>query len=106
MTSLRDIVAVSVVAEHRLRLRFEDGVEGELDIASEVPFRGVFGPLADPSFFAQVRVDPELGTIVWPNGADLDPAVLYARITVATLDVSLTRTVRSSPAAPLPALSP
>ncbi len=36
-----------------------------------------FDPLADPDFFAQVRVDDELGTVVWPNGADLDPLVLH-----------------------------
>jgi hypothetical protein len=37
--------------------------------------------LKDGREFAKVRVDPELGTIVWPNGADLDPDVLYAEIT-------------------------
>ena len=39
---------------------------------------GVFEPLLDPAFFAQVRVDPVLCTVVWPNGADLCPDVLYA----------------------------
>ena len=34
-------------------------------------------PLRDPDYFAQVRVDPEAGTIVWPNGVDLDPQVLH-----------------------------
>ena len=37
--------------------------------------------MRDPAYFAQVRVDPELGTVVWPNGAELDPDVLYARLT-------------------------
>lgn len=37
----------------------------------------MFEPLADPDFFAQVRVDDALGTVVWPNGADLDPLVLH-----------------------------
>lgn len=37
----------------------------------------VFEPLADPDFFVQVRVDVELGTVVWPNGADLYPLVLH-----------------------------
>jgi hypothetical protein len=41
----------------------------------------VFDPLRDPAWFAQVRVDPELGTVVWPNGADLDADVLYGRLT-------------------------
>ena len=78
---LKDIVSVRVLATHHLHLCFDDGVEGDVDVAAEVPFRGVFAPLEDPGFFAQVRVDHEIGTIVWPNGADLDPAVLYARIT-------------------------
>jgi hypothetical protein len=37
----------------------------------------VFASLADPNFFARVRVDDELGTVVWPHGADLDPLVLH-----------------------------
>ncbi len=69
------------VTPSRLFLRFDDGAEGEVDIAAMVPFQGVFEPLRDPAYFAQVRVDPELGTIVWPNGADLDPLVLYAAVT-------------------------
>lgn len=40
---------------------------------------GVFTPLHDPGYFAQVRVDPEVGAISWPNGADLAPEVLYER---------------------------
>ena len=44
-------------------------------------FEGVFEPLRDPAYFAQVHVDPDLGTVTWPNGADLDPDVLYGRVT-------------------------
>lgn len=45
-----------------------------------------FVPLRDLSYFAQVRVDPEAGTIVWPNGADLDPLVLYGDFAPASAD--------------------
>jgi hypothetical protein len=38
---------------------------------------GVFAPLADPQYFAKVRLDEELGTIVWPNGADIAPDTLH-----------------------------
>jgi hypothetical protein len=41
----------------------------------------VFEPLSDPEFFSQVRVDEDAGTIVWPNGADLDPLVLHSKVT-------------------------
>lgn len=76
-----DIVAVRVLGGYRVHLRFEDGVEGELDLGQRIRFRGVFAALADEREFAKVRVDPELGTIVWPTGADLDPDVLYAAVT-------------------------
>lgn len=74
---IHDVVAVRRLGGHRLHLRFDDGVEGELDVARLVEFSGVFEPLRDATYFAQVRVVPELGTIGWPNGADLDPLVLY-----------------------------
>lgn len=76
---LKDIVAVEPRPNHRLHLRFEDGTEGEIDLP--VPFEGVFAPLRDPEIFDAVRVNPDLGTIVWPNGADLDPDVLYGLVT-------------------------
>ena len=78
---LKDIVAVKPLGEYRLYLRFEDGTEGIVDLAGRLAFRGVFEPLRDPAYFAQVRVDNELGTIAWPNGADLDPDVLYSQLT-------------------------
>jgi hypothetical protein len=78
---LKDIVAAKVLGDYRVHLRFEDGAEGVIDLAPLLSFRGVFEPLRNPSYFAQVRVDPGLGTVVWPNGADMDPNVLYGRIT-------------------------
>ncbi len=78
---LKDIVAARALGHYRLHLWFEDGIEGMVDLAPHLSFQGVFAPLRDPDYFAQVRVDPELGTIVWPNGADLDPDVLHGRIT-------------------------
>ena len=65
-----------IVASHTLRLRFDDGSEQTINflpiLAGEL-----FGPLRDPSLFNQVRIDQEAGTVVWPNGADFDPATLH-----------------------------
>ena len=78
---LKDIVEVRVLDRYRLRIRFEDGVVGEVDLEKMIQFEGVFAPVKERAFFAQVRVDPEAGTIVWQNGADLDPLVLYSQVT-------------------------
>jgi hypothetical protein len=78
---LRDVVHVKPMGEHRLHLRFDDCVEGEIDLLSKLKFRGVFAPLRDPDYFARVRVEPDGATICWPNEADLDPVVLYSWVT-------------------------
>jgi Protein of unknown function (DUF2442) len=77
---MKDVVEVKALAGFQLHVRFEDGVEGDLDLKEMVRFEGVFAPLREPARFAEVRVHPELGTICWPNGADLDPDVLYSKI--------------------------
>jgi hypothetical protein len=75
------VVAVEQTGPFRLHLRFDDGAEGEIDMRAYLPFEGVFEPLKDPAYFSQVRVDEGTGTIVWPNGADLDPWVLHSQVT-------------------------
>ena len=82
---LKDIVAVSPLPGYQLDLRFEDGIAGRLNISQLIEFSGIFEPLQDFDYFAQVRVNPELGTIEWPNEADLDPDVLYALLTGQTI---------------------
>jgi len=77
----RDVVFVEPFGDYRLRIRFDDGVEGVIDVEQLVEFTGVFEPLRDPAFFAKVKVHPELGTICWSNDADLDSDVLYAKVT-------------------------
>lgn len=86
---LPNVVSVAQTGPYRLRLGFDDGAEGEIDVQKLTTFEGVFEPLNDPAFFSQVRVDPEAGTIVWPNGADLDPLVLHSKVTglPITLDI-------------------
>ncbi len=85
---LKDIVDVQPAGNYSLRLRFEDGVEGIVDVSQIVQFTGVFAPLREHAYFVQVRVNTELGTIVWPNNADLDPDVLYSIVTGQPIRVS------------------
>ena len=76
------IKQVRHVAGYRLELSFTDGITGELDFKERVVGRGgVFKPLEDVDFFKQVQVDPEAGTIVWPNDVDFCPDVLYSLVT-------------------------
>jgi hypothetical protein len=78
---LIDVIEVRPLENHQLYLRFEDGASGKVNVAELIEFSGVFEPLQDKAFFDQVRVNPDLGTICWPNEADLDPDVLYAIVT-------------------------
>jgi len=70
-----NVCDVKVCGAHRLWLRFSDGAAGEIDLGSQLT-GPIFQPLRDPSAFAAVRVDPEIRTIAWPNGADFAPEFL------------------------------
>jgi hypothetical protein len=70
------------IKDYRLEIIFADGVHAEMDFRQKVVGRGgVFEPLEDINFFRLVQVDPEAGTLVWPNDVDLDPDVLYSEAT-------------------------
>ncbi|HEX6052471.1 MAG TPA: DUF2442 domain-containing protein [Gemmatimonadaceae bacterium] len=69
------VLSVEYRGGHRLRLTFSDGVEGEADLGRALD-GPVFAPLRDPVAFAAVRLDPELRTVAWPNGADFAPEFL------------------------------
>jgi len=62
--------------EHRVWLRFDDGLDGEVDLAGELEGE-VFEPLRDPAYFARFLVDE---TLLWPNGADFAPEFLHERV--------------------------
>ena len=93
---LKDIVEARPLEGYRLFLRFEDGAQGEVDLSDMVRFEGVFAPLKDRVNFVQVRVNPELGTVYWASGADLDPDVLYSKITGTPISEFEIKTTPSS----------
>lgn len=70
------ITAVEYLDDYKLAVTFDNGRSGVADLADALG-QGVFLPLKDIEQFRQVRVDGELKTIVWPNGADLAPEYVY-----------------------------
>ena len=84
---MHDVTKVEPLEGYRLRLTFDDGVEGIVDVAELTRFKGVFASLRDPARFTEVCVHSELGTVYWPNGADLDPDVLYSHATGSPIDI-------------------
>jgi len=70
------VTSFSRVAAYTLCVTFDDGTEQTIDF-SPILSGELFGPLKDPALFDQVRLDPEVHTLVWPTGADFDPATLH-----------------------------
>lgn len=64
---------------HRIFLRFENGVEGVIDLG-EFADKGIFSAWLEPGAFGQVTVN-ESGALEWPSGIDLCPDALYLKLT-------------------------
>ena len=67
------------VQDYIIRLRFTDGIEGDVDFQDEL-YGEVFEPLKDFLLFQQFTVHPEFRTLTWPNGADIAPEYLYKKV--------------------------
>jgi hypothetical protein len=70
------VTGFEAAGDYTLRVRFDDRVVRTINFLP-VLHGDLFGPLRDSRIFAQVRLDPEVHTLVWPNGADFDPATLH-----------------------------
>ena len=70
------VSSFEIQAPYTLRVCFDDDTEQTIDFQAILEGE-LFGPLRDVSLFNQVRIDPEVHTLVWPNGADFDPATLH-----------------------------
>ncbi len=70
------IHSFEIVAPYTLRIRFNDQTEQAINF-QPITAGALYGPLRDLSLFNQVRLDPEVHTLVWPNGADFDPTTLH-----------------------------
>lgn len=70
------VQAFEIAGDYTLRVSFDDGSEQVIDF-QPVLAGELYGPLKDLSLFNQVQIDSEVHTLVWPNGADFDPATLH-----------------------------
>lgn len=78
---MQDVVEARYVSGYTVWLRFDDGVAGDVDLSAYLEGE-VFAPLQDRSYFAHLVVNPDTGTIEWPNRADFAPEFLYERVRV------------------------
>lgn len=70
------VLSFEIVAPYTLRVQFDDNTWQTIDLQPILKGE-LYGPLRDVTLFNQVRIDPEVHTLVWPNGADFDPATLH-----------------------------
>ena len=70
------VKSFSIVAPYTLDVQFDDGSSRRISF-SPILQGELYGPLRDLRVFEQVKLDPEVHTLVWPNGADFDPATLH-----------------------------
>lgn len=84
------MIAATPRPGHVVRVMFADGEVRDVDVTPLLDTE-VFGPLRDETVFGRVRVDEELGTIAWPNGADLDPDVIYDALDVGPGKARITK---------------
>ena len=74
--AIHKVRSFEVVAPYTLCVCFEDGSEQTIDF-QPILVGERYGPLLDVGLFNRVEIDPEVRTLVWPNGADFDPATLH-----------------------------
>lgn len=72
------LVEATSTEGYAVHVRFEDSTSADVDLSYLLNYGGIFEPLGDPEYFRQLRADPDAGTIVWPNEADIAPETLYA----------------------------
>jgi len=74
------VVNAACLRDYYIFIEFEDGIKGVIDLADKVGRGGVFLPLVDRQYFCKMKLDSQLHTITWENGADLSPEFLYERL--------------------------
>jgi len=96
MRSTPLLIEATPTGGYAVHVRFEDSTSADVDLSYLLDYGGVFEPLRSVDFFQQVSVDREAGTLVWPNGVDFCPDVLYAWATGMPIGASSSETVAAN----------
>jgi hypothetical protein len=75
------VIEAGYVRDYIIRIRFSDGIEGDIDFKDELNGQ-LFEPLKDKEYFRQFAIHPDFHTLYWPNGADFAPEFLYDKVRV------------------------
>lgn len=76
-----DVIAAHAISQRTLSIQFDNGYQGILKLDDFINnYTGVFKPLLDPEYLDRVSINTDLGTVCWPNGADLCPDSVYTRM--------------------------
>src|SRR5256714_4915576 len=76
MHGIYRVESFEIILPYTLRIGFDDGSEQVINF-EPVLTGELFGPLHELTLFNQVKIDPEVHTLVWPNGSDFEPATLH-----------------------------
>ena len=79
---MQSVISLRPLDDYRLEVSFDDGTSGVVSLKDRL-FGPMFEPLREVTLFRQVRVD-EFGAVCWPNGADLAPDALHAKVRALT----------------------
>ncbi len=82
---MKHIIAVQALPDHKLKLRYDDGVEGVVNLSAEVG-KGVFKAWEDPQHFEAVKIQHDGRSLEWPGEIDLCADALYLEITGMTVE--------------------
>lgn len=82
MWDFNDVVAIRYLKDYVFHVRFDNGLEGDVNFAEYLDGGPVFASLKDLAFFQKATIAG--GTIAWPNGADIAPETLYEKTLLAS----------------------
>ncbi|MEO6454535.1 MAG: DUF2442 domain-containing protein [Ginsengibacter sp.] len=75
-SNLYKIISFHIADNYKIEFTFNDNTSKTIDF-SPILYGEIYGPLKDADFFKSATLDKEIHTIVWPNGADFEPSLLY-----------------------------